>query len=137
MRNKENKYEHTRFIMPILLAILVCAVFIMANRPNEKRNTVNAEEINKTEFVNIDSDVEFKKGIITCIYDKDYVCWQADVYFPELNETYPVVLPDSVLDDIYVGWKGYFSFRRYVRTPDWVGFNFNINFYNTKMNSLS
>ena len=74
MRNKENKYEHTRFIMPILLAILVCAVFIMANRPNEKKNTVNAEEINKTEFVNIDSDVEFKKGIITCIYDKDYVC---------------------------------------------------------------
>ena len=58
MRNKENKYEHTRFIMTILLAVLVCALFIMANRPSEKKNTVNAEKINKTEFVNIDRKVK-------------------------------------------------------------------------------
>ena len=113
---------------------MICPQYSFCQKSMKKHD---AEEINKTEFVNIDSDVEFKKGIITCIYDKDYVCWQADVYFPELNETYPVVLPDSVLDDIYVGWNGYFSFRRYVRTPDWVGLNFNINTYNTKMNSLS
>ena len=143
MFNSDGNRKFSDFIAPILLTVLVCAVFITVNGSTNSGNIVKAEEknnvnnVNNTEFINTNNQVDFKKGIITSIYDKDYVCWQADVYFPELNETYPVVLPDSVLDDIYVGWDGYFSFRRYVRTPDWVGLNFNINVYNAKMNSLS
>ena len=106
----------------ILVAVCIFLVFIL---PFILAASI---EVSADENDMIVSEYTFEKGeiqFITSVGVSHYRYWEAKVYFPDTEENHTVIIPDSVLDDISVGWEGYFGFRPDYSSPQWVGLNYN------------
>ena len=103
-----------------IVGVLMIFVFPFMNAtPVEASAEENAQAV--AEYVFEKGEIQF----ITSVATTNYRYWEAKVYFPTLERSHIVIIPDSVLDDISVGWEGYFGFRPDYSYPQWVGLNYN------------